>query len=488
MHSRPLSFLGTLILILVASHTFAQNSFIYRVQSDSFEYRGINLIADGANGYYLLGQKSFYTAPTGVPFEGSLTLGTHLSHLNENGEADWQLDFNNAFLSNSLGAFGHQPVNKVYLAEDGGVLIPYTTFVGFAACEIGGARESFKPGLAKIDPDGTIAWGRLLGDAFCGEDRHLGVYESEEEIHYFHSDNGGIRYYRLEQSGQTIDSTLISTPFSISQLLVDPTDGLFGLGLSSNGGFSIYHTNTVGDSLGQFLVPVVPNGYSLQKNFKRWEDGSFSLTHYNASQGLSLLSHLSAEGMLQRRDTLQHLLRDFLPLGQEQWVVLVEKNANPANQPTEISLIDANGKVLNSQSVASFYETPVRMLQSGSDKLTILGTKYCCYLSPQNPLPPAEIIAFTAAFDLPTSISESPQISFRIFPNPSRSKVRLEINTAGSYFVKLVNVHGQVLTKTMVRNGHEFDLSQYADGMYYLSISDRNTGRQEVKSIFVRKN
>lgn len=76
-------------------------------------------------------------------------------------------------------------------------------------------------------------------------------------------------------------------------------------------------------------------------------------------------------------------------------------------------------------------------------------------------------------------------LNFKLFPNPTRNLIFVRINKGqGSIQLTLMNYQGQLIDNKQINpiGGEttvEFNLSDYAAGIYYLRVSDDNTTRIE---------
>jgi PKD repeat protein len=75
-------------------------------------------------------------------------------------------------------------------------------------------------------------------------------------------------------------------------------------------------------------------------------------------------------------------------------------------------------------------------------------------------------------FSLSTSVNNSININFEMFPNPAADKVRIQWNSFGSYTIRLLDLTGRVVFNQFVTgNSTEIDLRNFADGIYLAELS-----------------
>lgn len=70
----------------------------------------------------------------------------------------------------------------------------------------------------------------------------------------------------------------------------------------------------------------------------------------------------------------------------------------------------------------------------------------------------------------------------RLYPNPAGEQLSLETSLNGDFTVELYNLNGQTLfTETLNGNAHTLDLTSFAEGIYYLRMTDKNGQRLSFK-------
>ena len=81
--------------------------------------------------------------------------------------------------------------------------------------------------------------------------------------------------------------------------------------------------------------------------------------------------------------------------------------------------------------------------------------------------------------------STNNKINFSVYPNPATTTATISFNGSGNYTIKLADVSGNVLqTKTIVgnnKNAVQLNISQYAAGVYFVTISNEKNETQTLK-------
>ena len=84
----------------------------------------------------------------------------------------------------------------------------------------------------------------------------------------------------------------------------------------------------------------------------------------------------------------------------------------------------------------------------------------------------------------PDAVSEmAAEVAVRVWPNPSEGHFNLSTSLVNAC-VKVYDVYGKLLMDKMIGEGNAvLDLSDYADGVYLLQVSDGTSGRRTVKLV-----
>jgi hypothetical protein len=88
-----------------------------------------------------------------------------------------------------------------------------------------------------------------------------------------------------------------------------------------------------------------------------------------------------------------------------------------------------------------------------------------------------------------TSAQISDTYNFSVYPNPAKTNTTIVFNAIGSCIIKLTDVSGRILqTKTIIavkgRNTLQLDVSKYAAGVYFVTMSNE---KNEIKTVTLNK-
>lgn len=87
--------------------------------------------------------------------------------------------------------------------------------------------------------------------------------------------------------------------------------------------------------------------------------------------------------------------------------------------------------------------------------------------------------------DLTTSIHAFADTVIRIYPNPARDVIHVEVNGQGLYDFSLFDLTGKLMQSVI--DEHQIDVTPMQDGMYLLKISDITSGFVIVEKVVVEK-
>jgi len=94
--------------------------------------------------------------------------------------------------------------------------------------------------------------------------------------------------------------------------------------------------------------------------------------------------------------------------------------------------------------------------------------------------------ALTAIAQKNASVNDNYKSNFLVYPNPAKRNVTVSIATTGNYVLKLADANGNLLqTKTGVainnKNNIQLDISKYAAGVYFITISNAKNETQTLR-------
>jgi len=90
------------------------------------------------------------------------------------------------------------------------------------------------------------------------------------------------------------------------------------------------------------------------------------------------------------------------------------------------------------------------------------------------------------AIGLPVGITETKASKFNVYPNPTKGKFTLAFDKATDVDIKLYTVDGtMILSKTTSKITSEIDISSYGKGMYFISITDKNTLKTTTEKLII---
>ncbi len=90
------------------------------------------------------------------------------------------------------------------------------------------------------------------------------------------------------------------------------------------------------------------------------------------------------------------------------------------------------------------------------------------------------------AIGLPVGIAEAKASKFNVYPNPTKGKFTLAFDKATDVDIKLFTVDGiMILNKTTTKITSEIDISSYGKGMYFITITDKNTLKTTTEKLII---
>jgi hypothetical protein len=90
-------------------------------------------------------------------------------------------------------------------------------------------------------------------------------------------------------------------------------------------------------------------------------------------------------------------------------------------------------------------------------------------------------IPFTVA-----SLQTSDNSNFLVYPNPAKTNTTIAFNATGKCVIKITDVLGKTIqTKTITavngRNTMQLDVSKYAAGVYFVTLSNQKNEKQTLR-------
>ena len=151
-----------------------------------------------------------------------------------------------------------------------------------------------------------------------------------------------------------------------------------------------------------------------------------------------------------------------------------------------LTIINSNGSIVNNNGTS--FSAPIMaggvacLLQalpeaSNSEIMQFVRMSASQYDTPDNLLG-FGIPNLAEAHDIGLSVLEQEVFEFKIYPNPTRDVVHINIPSSNSTIteLRLVDVTGKIIMQNKIPNGHsKLDMSKMASGVYILSLQSENT-------------
>ena len=98
----------------------------------------------------------------------------------------------------------------------------------------------------------------------------------------------------------------------------------------------------------------------------------------------------------------------------------------------------------------------------------------------------SDTVSFTAGKVSDAVASSLPNNNFSVYPNPAKTFTKISFNASGSIILRLSDANGNILqTKNIIANKNlntiTIDISKYAAGSYFISLTDDKKQRQTLQ-------